>query len=64
MTTVNPYLNFEGKTEEAFEFYATVFEKEISFKQQFKDTPHGDALSAEQKKRSCIYHYPLQIIAP
>ncbi|MDB5204348.1 MAG: hypothetical protein JWP09_376 [Candidatus Taylorbacteria bacterium] len=39
MIKLNPYLNFLGKTEEAFNFYKSVFGGEFAMIQKFKDTP-------------------------
>lgn len=39
MTTINPYLNFPGTTEEAFTLYKSVFGGEFSSVQRMKDTP-------------------------
>jgi PhnB protein len=39
--TVHPYLNFPGNTEEAFNFYKSVFGGEFTVLQRFKDIP-GD----------------------
>lgn len=36
---INPYLNFPGTTEEAFNFYKSVFGGEFAMVQRFKDTP-------------------------
>lgn len=36
---INPYLNFAGNTEEAFNFYKSVFGGEFAMVQRFKDTP-------------------------
>lgn len=41
MTVVNPYLNFEGKTEEAFNFYRSVFGGEFATIMRYKDIPDG-----------------------
>lgn len=35
--TINPYLNFPGNTEEAFNFYKSVFGGEFLMLQRFKD---------------------------
>jgi uncharacterized glyoxalase superfamily protein PhnB len=43
MATVNPYLNFNGNTEDAFNFYKSVFGGEFLTLQRFIDTPHADA---------------------
>jgi PhnB protein len=48
MTRFSPYLNFNGTTEQAFNFYKSIFGKEISFIQRFKDTPEGHKLSKEE----------------
>jgi PhnB protein len=40
MTTLNPYLNFNGNTEEAFTFYKSVFGGEFSNITRFKDMPN------------------------
>jgi PhnB protein len=59
MVTVNPYLNFSGNTEEAFNFYKTVFGGEFTFLQRFKDTPVADkVVAADQEK---IMHIALPI---
>ena len=51
MATLNPYLNFPGNTEEAFNFYKKVFGGEFTMIQRFKDTPEKDKISpADQQK--------------
>jgi len=59
MAKINPYLNFLGNTEEAFNFYKSVFGGEFLVLQRFKDTPHGDSMSAEDKER--IMHVALMV---
>lgn len=39
MTKINVYLNFNGKTEEAFNFYKSVFGGVFTTLQRFKDVP-------------------------
>jgi PhnB protein len=39
MRSVNPYLNFPGTTEEAFEFYRSVFGGEFSGLTRYRDFP-------------------------
>ncbi len=39
MKIVNPYLNFSGNTEEAFNFYKSVFGGEFTMLMRFKDVP-------------------------
>lgn len=60
MATINVYLNFMGNTEEAFNFYKSVFGGEFAGGiSRFKDTPHGDALSAADKEK--IMHVALPV---
>jgi PhnB protein len=59
MATVNPYLNFNGNTEDAFNFYKSVFGTEFAMVQRFKDTPHGDNMAASDKEK--IMHIALPI---
>lgn len=49
MATINPYLNFNGNTEEAFTFYKSVFGGEFLACQRFKDVPTlpGEAVMSE-----------------
>jgi PhnB protein len=39
MPALNPYLNFNGNTEEAFNFYKSVFGGEFAMVSRFKDIP-------------------------
>jgi PhnB protein len=59
MSTINPYLNFDGNTEEAFNFYKSVFGGEFLALQRFKDFPEGDKLSASDREK--IMHISLRI---
>lgn len=52
------YIAFNGKTEEAFNFYKSVFGGEFTSLQRFGDTPHGEQMSAEDKKK--IMHVELK----
>ncbi len=59
MAKINPYLNFKGTTEEAFNFYKSVFGGEFTMLQRFKDTPQaGNVTVGEQEK---IMHIALPI---
>lgn len=42
MTTVNPYINFNGNAEEAFTFYQSVFGGEFETLVRFKDIANED----------------------
>jgi len=59
MVTINPYLNFDGTAEEAFNFYKSVFGGEFLFVQRFKDTSEGGKLSAAEKEK--LMHISLPI---
>jgi PhnB protein len=59
MITVNPYLNFNGNTEEAFKFYRNVFGGEFITLQRFKDTPEAEKLSEQDKEK--IMHIALPL---
>jgi len=53
------YLNFNGNSEEAFNFYKSVFGGEFSALQRFKDTPEAGNLSPEDQEK--IMHIALPI---
>ena len=42
MKAINPYLNFNGNCEEAFNFYKSVFGGEFAMLMRFKDIPAGE----------------------
>jgi PhnB protein len=44
MAVINPYLNFNGNCEEAFNFYKSVFGGEFTSIQRFKDVPSENPL--------------------
>lgn len=46
MATMNPYLNFNGNTEEAFNFYKSVFGGEFAMLQRFKDVKDAPGCSS------------------
>ncbi|HVP36575.1 MAG TPA: VOC family protein [Terriglobales bacterium] len=59
MVTINPYLNFEGNTEEAFKFYRSVFGGDFSRLQRFKGVPGTEKLSPQESEK--IMHVSLPI---
>lgn len=59
MATINPYLNFMGNTEEAFNFYKSVFGGEFLTLQRFKDTPEAGKMPASDGEK--IMHVALPI---
>ncbi|HEY4656727.1 MAG TPA: VOC family protein [Cyclobacteriaceae bacterium] len=59
MTTLNAYLNFNGNTEEAFNFYKRVFGGEFKAIQRFRDTPEAGKVAAADADK--IMHISLPI---
>ena len=59
MATANTYLNFNGNTEEAFNFYKSVFGGEFAMLQRLKDTPDADKIPEGDKEK--IMHVSLPI---
>lgn len=59
MIAINPYLNFKGDTEEAFEFYRSVFGGEFFMLTRFKDTPEAGKTAPEDLEK--IMHISLKI---
>jgi PhnB protein len=59
MTTINPYLNFDGKTEAAFNFYKSVFGGEFEVFQRMKEAPSTENFTEEEKKRVMHVSLPL-----
>jgi PhnB protein len=59
MATINPYLNFMGNTEEAFNFYKSVFGGEFKDVQRFKDTPESPKVPENEKNK--LMHISLPI---
>ncbi len=41
MTTVNPYIYFNGNCEAAFNFYSAVFRTEITYMERYKNAPNA-----------------------
>ncbi len=60
MATINPYINFNGNAEEAFEFYRSVFGGEFAKVIRFKDLASSDFQVAEDEKNK-IMHIALPI---
>ncbi len=59
MKTANPYLNFNGNTEEAFNFYKSVFGGEFLSVIRFKDMPEGSKMPAADAEK--IMHIALPL---
>jgi len=52
MATINPYLNFRGNTEEAFNFYKSVFGGEFATVMRFKDISQAEGCDGQQVSES------------
>lgn len=59
MVALNPYLNFNGTTEEAFNFYRSVFGGDFITLQRFDDTPEADQVARADRNK--IMHVALRI---
>lgn len=59
MAKMNPYLNFDGNAEEAFNFYKSVFGGEFSDINKMGEAPGTEQLPEDEKKR--IMHIALPI---
>ena len=59
MATFNPYVNFNGNTEEAFTFYKSVFGGEFLMVMRFKDTPEAAKMPPDAADK--IMHIVLPI---
>jgi len=59
MVSINPYLNFLGNTEEAFNFYKSVFGGEFTTFQRFRDIPGSETMPAGDLDK--IMHVSLPI---
>lgn len=61
MTSINPYLTFDGNCEEAFEFYRRIFGGEFRFKGYFRDMPAAPGFEVAEEERNRIMHVSLPI---
>jgi PhnB protein len=59
MAAFNPYLNFNGNTEEAFNFYKSVFGGEFAMIMRFRDAPENENMPPEVLDK--IMHIALPI---
>ena len=55
MAKFNLYLNFLGNTEEAFNYYATIFHSKIAFVQHFSELPEMTANMTEDEKKGVMH---------
>ena len=61
MTTVNPYLTFNGNCEEAFNFYKEVFGVDFQYVGRYKDVPASDRQNFPSEEDKKIMHISLPI---
>lgn len=61
MSTINPYLTFDGTCEAAFEFYKSVFQKEFDYFERFKNMPSQDGQQIPEDIGEKVMHVSLQI---
>ena len=59
MTTINPYLTFDGNCEEAFNFYKSVFGGDFEFMGRFSEMPEEYPVPESEKNK--IMHVSLPI---
>lgn len=59
MNSLNPYLNFNGNTEEVFAFYKSIFGGEFAMVMRFGDTPGCENMPETEKNG--IMHIALPI---
>jgi PhnB protein len=55
MTTINPWINFNGNAEEAFTFYKSVFGGEFVKVVRFKDIASAEFPVAEKEENKIMY---------
>jgi len=61
MTKVNPYLNFLGNCEEAFNFYKSIFGGEFTYVGRFSEMPPDPNYSLPEEDKNKIMHMSLPI---
>lgn len=61
MSTLNPYLNFNGNCEEAFNFYKEGFKKDFSYLARFKEMPEDMCKQVPESDLEKIMHVSLPI---
>ena len=61
MTQINPYIMFNGNTEEAFNLYKSVFGGEFAMIIRFKDLPNDPNIKWAESEANKIMHIALPI---
>lgn len=60
MKAVNPYLNFNGNAEEAFNFYKSVFGGEFAMVMRFKEMPESEKIPSREAEKIMHIALPLK----
>ncbi|MEZ4586672.1 MAG: VOC family protein [Gemmatimonadales bacterium] len=58
---INPYLNFAGKTEDAFRFYEKVLEGKLTEIHRFGSMPQGDGFQLSPEQQQLVMHVGLEL---
>lgn len=61
MKSINPYLNFNGKCEEAFNYYRSVFGGEFTTLMRFRDIPREEGVEVKEAEKNRIMHVALPL---
>lgn len=61
MPVVNPYLNFPGTCEDAFNFYKSVFGGEFAYMGRFGEMPPQDGYTVPESDKTKIMHVSLPL---
>ena len=61
MATINPYINFRGNCEEAFNFYKSVFGGDFGMVGRYKDMPSSEGAHMGEIDGEKIMHISIQI---
>jgi PhnB protein len=64
MATINPYIHFNGSTEEAFNFYKSIFGGEFATVMRYKDVSQaegGDGMQVAENDLEKILHIALPV---
>ena len=61
MTKINPYLNFKGEAEEAFNFYKSAFGGEFATVLRYGEMPGGEEMKLAEEDKNKIVNIALPI---
>jgi PhnB protein len=61
MNILNPYLNFDGNCEEAFNFYKIVFGGEFTYFGRFGEMPPDHVKDLPESERNKVMHVSLKV---